>query len=856
MEAQAQAPELLEAQEELATLHRKIVAAGLFLGPHRPASPRKLESAYFLPEYGSSCSEIAPPPPSLAGARVSSRSGKGDGQDSGAVGVVAYATLQGLQDVYYKMILPVFGFGTGRNHKKTTRPNVTRSSSKTTSPCSFGFASAVEVHSLFITHRSDGMLHRSRKSLVAVLQKCRLLTRGMHGIAGRASAEGAEEAFPVFASDDLACSRQGKVTRITRQTIPTQMAEPIYSLPKAMRNLLILDLSGCSGLSRLPASIDTLQNLFALNLSHCYSLHMLPASLGTLHNLHILLLSCCHELVNLPVSLCELSTLRLLDLSGCSSIKVLPDSFGKLVCLEILNLSDCIRLKNLPQPFGSLQELKYLNLSSCHGLDLDVEYVSRLGNLKCLTLSPVTEFRSFPDSLRHIGNYLERSRWWKRNQIHPQCNPKVASFHSYRCNEQSIIDMLLSDGSDECGITSDQIVTSICIVGESGMGKTELVHRIYNHQLILDAFNLRIWVNMCDKKRLLDKIAEFTTCAYCSSTPISVVEEIVMEELTGKRLLLVLDDSDIKSQLFWGDLRKLLSVCAKESALIVTTTSNEVAFLVGAMKTFDLSSLSKEECFMIFKRHVFAGLDMNNCPQLEGIGWKIVEKCGGNPMCIKALSGLLCHSEIGLAEIDILVGGTLPALQLCYDLLPSHLQHCFRFCSLFPKGYIFVKHQIVRLWISQGFVLPEEDLKVVRCLKLDLVGSSLEDHLEQKVVGRNKSTRKSMLLKTEGDPNVHHDGWQWLKYGEKNIFGSKFSRSYYRCIRGNSTGCIAMKILQPSDTDPNALSVMYISDHNHEFPNEPYLQLSSEHGTTRKRKESDVSDVENTTKRHVNDFFR
>ncbi|CAN6165813.1 unnamed protein product [Urochloa humidicola] len=1346
-----EALELLEAKEELAALHSKIVAAGLFLGPHRQPPPRNVESAWSrLSDSGSEI--LSPPPPSLAGGRVpSSRSGKGDGQDSGAgaVGVVAYATLQGLQDVYYKMILPVFGFGT----RKKTRPNVTR---RFTAACSSGFASAVEVHSLFITHRSDGMLHRSGESLVAVLQKCRLLTRGMQGIAGSASADGTEEeegVLSVFASDDLTCSRQGKVTRrITRQTtVPTQMAEPIYSLPKAIRNLLVLDLSGCSGLSRLPASIVTLQHLFALNLSYCHSLRTLPASLGTLQNLHILLLSCCHKLENLPASLCELYTLRLLDLSGCSSIEVLPDYFVSLICLEILNLSDCIRLKNLPQPIGSLQELKYLNLSSCHGLDLDVEYLRRLAKLKCLTLSPVTEFRSFPDSLHHIGNYLERSRWWKRTQIHPQCNPKVTSFHSYRCHEQSIIDMLLSDGSDECGITSDQIITSICIVGESGMGKTELVHQIYNNQMILDAFNLRIWVCMCDKKRLLEKIAEYTNCAYCSNAPISVVEEIVMEELAGKRLLLVLDDSDIESHYFWSDLRKLLSVCANGSALIVTTTSNEVAFLVGAMKTFYLSSLSKEECFMIFKRHVFAGLDMNNCPQLEGIGWKTVDKCGGNPLCIKALSGLLCHSEIGLAEIDMLVGGTLPALQLCYDLLPSHLQHCFRFCSLFPKGYIFVKHQIVRLWISQGFVFPEEgnqpedtglhyfdelfcrsffqrspfhndqdhkfvihelfhdlaasvskneymrceepfccmpentyqlslvfsdfntvaltkvatnlrsflvvrgsfpvvrilhlkdfyakigflralnltytdiielpssignmkhlrllalnntkikslpseigkvdtlqtldlkdcchlidlpestsslvklrhldvqkepgnikvgmphgigqltdlqtltefnigknlsqcsiaelknlnglrghvhitgleniktaddareativdkhflealtlewsytdegmddgigpvisnkilqnlqpssnlqklvvrnyagnlfplwmqdsylsklvsitldncyncselpylgdlpslkslfiqrmnsietfgimdnslateekrpprfpsleeltlwemydlqfwagtsegdfpqirrlsisrcpklkslppllslvhltihsggvpsfselpslkslkiegfhkirsitfphqlkmlkkldisdckelsslfayslsvsDLKIMRCPKLDLIGSSLEDHLRQKVVGgRNMPTRSSVVPKTEADANVHHDGWQWLKHGEMDIFGTKFPRSYYRCIRRNSTGCIAMKILQPKDTDPNALSVMYISEHNHEFPNETYLELSSEHGTTRKRKESDLSGDENLTKRHVNEFFK
>ncbi|XP_025803328.1 putative disease resistance protein RGA3 isoform X2 [Panicum hallii] len=464
---------------------------------------------------------------------------------------------------------------------------------------------------------------------------------------------------------------------------------------------------GCSGLAQLPASLATLKNLVALDLSCCYSLHTLPASLGTLQNLQILLLSCCHKLKNLPVSLCLLSMLRLFDLSGCSSLEVLPDSFVNFDHLEILNLSDCTKLKKLPRAVGSLQELKYLNLSRCSGLDLDVKYLRSLANLKCLTLSPVTEYQSFPRSFLFIDIYLQWSRWWKRSQFHPQCNPKVGSLHSYRCYELGIIDMLLSDGSDEGDITSDQIVTSICIVGESGMGKTELVHRIYNDQMILDAFNLRIWVYMCDKRGLLEKIAEFTTCAYCSNAPISVLEEIVMEELSGKRLLLVLDDSDVESHYFWGDVRKLLSVCAKGSALIVTTKSSDIAKLIGAMQTFYLSPVSKEECFMIFKEHALGGLDMNSYPQLESIGWKVVEKSGGNPLCIKALSGLLCHSELGY-EIYMFVHRTLPALRLCYDLLPSHLQQCFRFCSLFPKHHIFVKHHIIRLWISQGFVLPEE----------------------------------------------------------------------------------------------------------------------------------------------------
>jgi len=75
--------------------------------------------------------------------------------------------------------------------------------------------------------------------------------------------------------------------------------------------------------------------------------------------------------------------------------------------------------------------------------------------------------------------------------------------HSYEYHKQSIVNKLLSGGSEEGEVSSDQVVTSICVVGESGMGKTELVHQVFNDQMILDAFDMRIWVYIRDKKGLL-----------------------------------------------------------------------------------------------------------------------------------------------------------------------------------------------------------------------------------------------------------------------------------------------------------------------------------------------------------------
>ncbi|XBI61580.1 hypothetical protein VPH35_042353 [Triticum aestivum] len=48
----------------------------------------------------------------------------------------------------------------------------------------------------------------------------------------------------------------------------------------------------------------------------------------------------------------------------------------------------------------------------------------------------------------------------------------------------------------------------------------------------------------------------------------------------------------------------------------------------------------------------------------------------------------------------------IPALKLSFTHLPFHLQRCFSYCALFPKGHMFDGMELVRIWISQGFVPP------------------------------------------------------------------------------------------------------------------------------------------------------
>ncbi|EEF41581.1 hypothetical protein RCOM_0689810 [Ricinus communis] len=57
------------------------------------------------------------------------------------------------------------------------------------------------------------------------------------------------------------------------------------------------------------------------------------------------------------------------------------------------------------------------------------------------------------------------------------------------------------------------------------------------------------------------------------------------------------------------------------------------------------------------------------------------------------------------------------------------------------------------------------------------------------------------------------DGYTWRKYGQKEILGSKYPRSYYRCTHQKLYHCPAKKQVQRLDDDPYTFEVTYRDDH-------------------------------------------
>ncbi|KAG6388231.1 hypothetical protein SASPL_153431 [Salvia splendens] len=57
------------------------------------------------------------------------------------------------------------------------------------------------------------------------------------------------------------------------------------------------------------------------------------------------------------------------------------------------------------------------------------------------------------------------------------------------------------------------------------------------------------------------------------------------------------------------------------------------------------------------------------------------------------------------------------------------------------------------------------------------------------------------------------DKYRWRKYGQKDILGAKYPRSYYRCTYRQGQNCWATKQVQRSDEDPTVFEVTYKGTH-------------------------------------------
>ncbi|XXG50950.1 hypothetical protein AAC387_Pa02g4838 [Persea americana] len=288
--------------------------------------------------------------------------------------------------------------------------------------------------------------------------------------------------------------------------------------------------------------------------------------------------------------------------------------------------------------------------------------------------------------------------------------------------KKSIIEQLVSETSQE-----EKSVSVISIVGMGGLGKTTLAQLIYSDDSVMAHFEKRIWVCVSDPfdvNRIAIKVIESVGgCGSASNNPdLDTLQRNLREAIDKKKFLLVLDDVWDENGRLWQKLRVPLMAAASGSKVVVTTRSRQVAESMETTLIHKLGVLSESDCWKLFKYKALRGTEDEECRELIEIGEKIVKRCKGIPLAVRALGSLLrCRRtkwywervlESEIWEWDVPKDdGILPALLLSYYSLPLHLRRCFSFCSVFPKDHGIKKDKLVKLWMANGIIKSEQAKK-------------------------------------------------------------------------------------------------------------------------------------------------
>ncbi|XP_055959889.1 putative disease resistance protein RGA3 [Mercurialis annua] len=256
-----------------------------------------------------------------------------------------------------------------------------------------------------------------------------------------------------------------------------------------------------------------------------------------------------------------------------------------------------------------------------------------------------------------------------------------------------------------------------------GLGKTALAQSICEN-VMGRLFDVKIWVCVSDNandQKILGEMLQTLNGNRGGLTNKEAILQQLEKELEMKKFLLILNDVWGDVSTWWDSLKtRLLRISHnKGNAIVVTTRSEEVAFLVESSFELrhNLNVLTDDDCWSIIEERVKANRDMSIPSDLEVIGKEIARKCRGVPLAAKVLGGTLGGLERKKqAWVSINNSTVLDAadhkdnvksiLKLSFDHLPSYLKQCFAYCSIFPKDHLLEKEQLIQLWMAEGFVEP------------------------------------------------------------------------------------------------------------------------------------------------------
>ncbi|KAM5554323.1 putative disease resistance RPP8-like protein 2 [Rosa sericea] len=314
----------------------------------------------------------------------------------------------------------------------------------------------------------------------------------------------------------------------------------------------------------------------------------------------------------------------------------------------------------------------------------------------------------------------------------------------------------------------------VSVWGMGGLGKTTLAREVYRHNMVRQHFDCFAWVCVSQNFQSRD-VLEVILTQLISATEEQRRElakmnaqEIARRLCTiqqERRCLVVLDD--IWTCEAWNSLNVGFPREETESKILLTTRNKEVALHADRDGLYEARPLTDDESWTLFKMIAIPAPE-ESISEKEVLGKKMLESCGGLPLAIIVLAGLLaCEKTVeqwktvsenveaylrGDSHFKSQYEGTSWVLALSYDNLPERLQICFQYLGNFPKHYEIPVKTLTQLWMAEGLIAPisSESAETMEDASYsylnELVGRCMVQVVKHSLTGNFKTIRLHDLM--------------------------------------------------------------------------------------------------------------
>ncbi|KAM3206459.1 hypothetical protein ACQJBY_061896 [Aegilops geniculata] len=367
--------------------------------------------------------------------------------------------------------------------------------------------------------------------------------------------------------------------------------------------------------------------------------------------------------------------------------------------------------------------------------------------------------------------------------------------------------------------TEDGIAKVVFVVGMGGLGKTTLARKAFeSKEDIVNNFSCRAWITVSQTFSKIEMLKDMIMQPFGNEELKKRLKELegktvqvddlasyLREMLQEKRYFIVLDD--LWTTDAWGWIKDIAfpTTNIKGSRIIVTTRDIGLAqqctskSLIYHLKHLQIDQATNLLLKKIGKTHTETESD----ERMRTVISKIVNKCGGLPLAILTIGGLLATKVVEMWESiyeqipsELETNPSLEAMRrmvtLSYSHLPSHLKSCFLYLSIFPEDFEIKRRHLVDRWIAEGFVTASGGVNVEDVgigYFNELINRNMIQPSKVNIEGIVKSCRvhdimRDVMVSVSRDENFVH----LVGDSEASIIEGNFRHVAYHGSKGQNIG--------------------------------------------------------------------